>query len=105
MSEADDLFDFGPEATPEEKNKAMEAWIREIQEQRAVPKWLLFKQFMALVYVGLCFVFLYVSIGSPIMGYASAALFPLVVLIMDYFMMIREKKMIAIGKKRGEQVE
>jgi len=102
--EQDSLFDFGPEPTEEEKMRSMEAWVREIQRQHKASKWLLFKQFMVLVYVSLCFVFLYVSIGAPYMGYTAVVLTPLVLLLLDYFMLIREKKLGTAGK-RGEQDE
>jgi len=69
------------------------------QAHRGIPKWLVFKQVIALGFIVINVAFMYVSIGDRAGGYIAAYMVPLTLLLIDYFLVIRELKLIAAGTK------
>ena len=92
-----------PDEEEEEHKPTVEELLEKIERlrlaQRNVPKGLLFKQFLALVYVTVNAIFMYVSIRSPSAGYIAAYMVPLTILMLDYFVKLGELKRIAMGEE------
>lgn len=65
--------------------------------QKNIPKGLLFKQFLALIYVVVNAIFLYANIRSRYIGYVAIYMIPITVILLDYFLAIGSLKKIAKG--------
>ena len=86
-----------PKPTVEELMTRME---RMRQAQEGIPKGLLFKQFFALVYIVINVIFMYSNMNSSFMGYVAAYMVPLILLLIDYFLVIASLKKIARGEPK-----
>ena len=91
------------EESPEQRVRALEQWVWEMQQaQKAVPKILVLKQGAALAFILVNLWFLYTNMGSSVAGYIAAYMLPLSALLLDYFLVVAELKRIAAGKKKNE---
>lgn len=67
---------------------------------QGIPRGLLFKQFVALVYVGINAVLMYVSIQSPYAIYVAIYSIFLIIVLLDYFLVVGQLKKIARGEEK-----
>ena len=105
--EHDPWAGYDPNAPPKEKPnpeelvKLFEERIDQMQQaQKAMPRALILKQFVALVYMVVNIVFMYVSMGSRSVGYIAVYMVPLIIVLIDYFMVVQQLKQIATGEKK-----
>jgi len=91
-------FWMRPPSQDDSKEKLIEQ-IKQIQlAQKNTPRWPLFKKIGSVVYLGLNLILLYLSIGTPIMGYAALYMIPLCIMLADYLLTIGRIERISRGE-------
>jgi len=89
---------------PEEPKQSIEELLVRMERMKlayqGIPRGLLFKQFVALFYVGINAVLMYVSIQSPYAIYVAIYSVFLIIVLLDYFLVIGQLKKIARGEEK-----
>jgi len=90
---------------PEEPKQTVEGLLVKMERMKlayqGIPRGLLFKQFFALTYVVINIVFMYVSLKLPSAPYVAIYMVPLIIVLLDYFLVVGQLKKIAKGEKSG----
>jgi len=89
---------------PEESKPTREEILVKLERMKlayqGIPRGLLFKQFFALVYVGVNVVLMYVSIQSRYAIYVAIYSVFLIIVLLDYFIVVGQLKKIARGEEK-----
>ena len=90
--------DLPPEEkpTPEELTKQIE---RMIIAQRGIPKALILKQFVALIFIVINGALLYSAIGKPLSEWVYLYTLPSIMIYLDYLFTVRTIRKLAEGEK------
>ena len=74
----------------EEKTPTIEESIQQLEKitKKSISQSYRFKQLLPLIYVVVNIVFMYVSVDSPSAIYIGLYMIPLIILLLDYFLMI-----------------
>ena len=92
-----------PDAPPE-KTPSPEELIKQIERmrlaQRGIPKAIIFKQFIALLFIIINGAVLYTSIGQPLGMWIYLYTIPSIIILLDYLFTIRTLRKLAEGEEK-----